>query len=69
MNREVHVRFWESPEVKVLRATRQSHDAIMNEANPGPAFETRQLKSAPGWYVRVAWSHGKRDLREKIGWA
>jgi hypothetical protein len=19
------------------------------------------LKSAPGWYVRVAWSHGKRD--------
>jgi hypothetical protein len=24
MNREVHVRFWESPEVKVLRATR--HD-------------------------------------------
>ena len=21
MNREVHVRFWESPEVKVLRAT------------------------------------------------
>jgi len=25
MNREVHVRFWESPEVKVLRPTRQSH--------------------------------------------
>jgi len=24
MNREVHVRFWESPEVKVLRATRQN---------------------------------------------
>jgi Group II intron, maturase-specific domain len=24
MNREVHVRFWESPEVKVLRATRQT---------------------------------------------
>jgi hypothetical protein len=24
MNREVHVRFWESPEVKVLRATRQA---------------------------------------------
>jgi len=23
MNREVHVRFWERPEVKVLRATRQ----------------------------------------------
>jgi hypothetical protein len=24
MNREVHVRFWESPEVKILRATRQN---------------------------------------------
>jgi hypothetical protein len=24
MNREIHVRFWESPEVKVLRATRQT---------------------------------------------
>jgi hypothetical protein len=24
MNREVHVRFWESPEVKALRATRPS---------------------------------------------
>lgn len=22
MNREIHVRFWESPDVKVLRATR-----------------------------------------------
>ena len=27
MNREVHVRFWESPEVKVLRATRP-HDTL-----------------------------------------
>jgi hypothetical protein len=33
--------------------------AIMNESNP--AFEARRLKSAPGWYVRVAWPHGKRD--------
>jgi len=24
MNREIHVRFWESPELKVLRATRQT---------------------------------------------
>ena len=32
MNREVHVRFWESPEVKVLRATRQPdiHDEQTN---------------------------------------
>jgi hypothetical protein len=39
----------------------QSHGAIMNESNAEPAFEARQLKSAPGWYVRVAWSHGKHD--------
>jgi hypothetical protein len=39
----------------------QSHGEIMNELNVEPAFEARRLKSAPGWYVRVAWSHGKRD--------
>src|SRR5258708_31688973 len=32
MNREVHVRFWESPEVKVLRATRHSR-RIKREAD------------------------------------
>jgi hypothetical protein len=26
-----------------------------------PAFEARHLTSASGWYVRVAWLHGKRD--------
>jgi hypothetical protein len=26
-----------------------------------PAFEVRHLTSASGWYVRVAWLHGKRD--------
>ena len=35
MNREVHVRFWESPEVKVLRATRQ----------------IRKLKTALRWKI------------------
>jgi hypothetical protein len=31
MNREVHVRFWESPEVKVLRATRHfNQDPIVH---------------------------------------
>jgi hypothetical protein len=29
MNREVHVRFWERPGVKVLRATRQSRRATI----------------------------------------
>jgi hypothetical protein len=33
----------------------------MNERDANPAFEARRLKSAPGWYVRVVWSHGKRD--------
>ena len=33
MNREVHVRFWESPEVKVLRATRHSAPSTFATAN------------------------------------
>jgi hypothetical protein len=45
---------------KVLPAN-SLHGEIMNELNVEPAFEARRLKSAPGWYVRVAWSHGKRD--------
>jgi hypothetical protein len=40
MNREVHVRFWESPEVKVLRATRQS-------ATPSFATGMKELASIP----------------------
>jgi hypothetical protein len=31
MNREVHVRFWESPEVKVLRATRHKQLAALQK--------------------------------------
>ena len=31
----------------------------MGEAKPDPAFEARQLKSAPGWYVRVTWRYGQ----------
>jgi hypothetical protein len=33
----------------------------MNEASSIPVFEVRPLKSASGWYVRVAWPNGKRD--------
>ena len=33
----------------------------MNEASSNPVFEVRPLKSASGWYVRVAWPNGKRD--------
>jgi hypothetical protein len=33
----------------------------MNERSSEPAFEARPLKSARGWYVRVAWPDGRRD--------
>jgi hypothetical protein len=33
----------------------------MTELSANPAFEARPLKSASGWYVRVAWPNGKRD--------
>jgi hypothetical protein len=33
----------------------------MNELGSKPAFEARPLKSARGWYVRVAWPDGRRD--------
>jgi hypothetical protein len=32
----------------------------MDESNSDPAFEARHLKSAIGWYVRVAWPNGRR---------
>ena len=35
MNREVHVRFWERPEVKVLRATRQSEKSRQRDGAAG----------------------------------
>src|SRR6266404_7552566 len=34
MNREVHVRFWERPEVKALRATRQKRRFVMYAVCP-----------------------------------
>ena len=33
----------------------------MDEAKPDPVFEARQLKSAPGWYVRVTWRYGQEE--------
>jgi hypothetical protein len=50
-------------------------DRIMLEQNSNPAFEARSLSSAPGWYVRVVWPHGKREhipgfvsQREAVRW-
>jgi len=34
---------------------------IMDDPNSNPTFEARRLKSACGWYARVAWPNGKRD--------
>jgi hypothetical protein len=35
--------------------------AIVNQPSANPAFEARPLKSASGWYVRVAWPNGKTE--------
>jgi hypothetical protein len=47
MNREVHVRFWESPEVKVLRATRQrrAHTIIATDTFVKIDGEWKQVAS------------------------
>ena len=31
----------------------------MDEVKADPVFETRRLKSALGWYVRVSWRYGQ----------
>jgi len=59
MNREVHVRFWESPEVKVLRATRQSRH--FDRAPPTSGLSRladilriiRHVSNVPGTEVNV----------------
>ena len=35
--------------------------ANLAEAKRSPTFEVRQLKSAPGWYVRVLWQYGQEQ--------
>ena len=47
MNREVHVRFWERPEVKVLRATRQSRTESAASSLPlaRPVYPHQQTPS------------------------
>ena len=55
MNREVHVRFWESPEVKVLRATRQNPPCAPAPRcllSPG-ADMLRQRRVLGGWRVQL----------------
>jgi hypothetical protein len=33
----------------------------MDEPKPDPVIEARQLKTAPGWYVRVTWRYGQAE--------
>ena len=47
----------------------------MIEQKTEPLFEARSLSSASGWYVRVAWPHGRREhipgfmsQREALRW-
>jgi len=57
MNREVHVRFWESPEVKVLRATRHQQPPTFvpggDRCSPESGRQGGRLCSAPplAWVV------------------
>jgi hypothetical protein len=56
MNREVHVRFWESPEVKVLRATRQHLDGFAAENNrrsATPPMRGHDNDVAPSRFNRI----------------
>ena len=52
MNREVHVRFWESPEVKVLRATRQQRLRRQSTgASVVPQIVTTLVHRASRWAI------------------
>jgi len=35
--------------------------ASLADAKCSPTFEVRQLKFAPGWYVRVLWRYGQEQ--------
>jgi hypothetical protein len=58
MNREVHVRFWERPEVKALRATRQTRPSSL-----GPHVRFRQAQTL----VREAGLLGVRECCSHCG--
>src|SRR5713101_2947816 len=49
MNREVHVRFWESPEVKVLRATRHALPSRRGWQHDRCTSNSRRLATTPKW--------------------
>jgi hypothetical protein len=81
MNREVHVRFWESPEVKVLRATRQirpwcsigvggglSPDSCRSRRMPTTAESGQKQKSQQTHTSVAAWFAAVRSaLKASVG--
>jgi hypothetical protein len=56
----VHRGFAPAPPLADFQMTTESRRLIASlaEAKCRPTFEVRQLKSAPGWYVRVLWQYG-----------
>jgi len=74
MNREVHVRFWESPEVKVLRATRhivaRGAASILTAAHPPIAAIPGGCRCRPAFHAAqqsYAWGISLRPLRPRKG--
>ncbi len=64
MNREVHVRFWESPEVKVLRATRHEQRIRTNASAAGRPQTADPASGQGGFRLATrdrALSNGRAD--------
>src|SRR5262249_36787738 len=53
MNREVHVRFWERPEVRLLRATRQTRRFRRRQTSVGSSYECRRADAPRScqWWI------------------
>jgi len=66
MNREVHVRFWESPEVKVLRATRQTRRFQVHRSLPVLPYEQMRWM-APAHGIWVPKCEGHQAFTSKMG--
>jgi hypothetical protein len=60
MNREVHVRIWERPEVRVLRATR--HGRRFGTTHAGFSTASLSRPSAGATTGHACWSHCRRRI-------
>ena len=50
-----------SEEQAAAMSNKQRLTASLAEGRRPPTFEVRQLKFAPGWYVRVLWQYGQEQ--------